>query len=109
MPNQYLRFSGGVSCRAVDYLNIVQVQDMIEISRSVDPNCSWFLFGSLARGHETPSDVDLLVIANEVESCIRIRSDLTDLLSLNPVDLTILTWNEEAELSFVKTVSALAL
>lgn len=106
MPSPYSRSYGNISTWAIEYLVAVQIDEMIEVSRAVDPECEWFLFGSLCRGQCAPSDVDLLILSDTIELCIEIRERLRYFLDANPVDLSIMTREEECELDFINNTKA---
>lgn len=109
MPSRYSKNYGNISVWAIDYLVAVRIDDMIEVSHTVDPDCKWFLFGSLCRNQRAPSDVDLLILSDTIECCIEIRERLQAFIDANPIDLSIMTWREERELNFIRNTRAQSL
>ena len=99
----------GFNERVIKYLDAVRILEMMEVSSRVDPASRWFVFGSIVAGDGVPSDIDFLLVSSGMELCQRMRNDLSSFLDANPVDLTIMTWEEEAELKFVDGVGAVAL
>jgi predicted nucleotidyltransferase len=106
MLSRYSKSYGNISVWVSDYLVAVRIDEMIEASNTVDPECKWFLFGSLCRGQSAPSDVDLLILSDTIECCIKIRERLRDFVDASPVDLSIMTWKEERELNFISNTRA---
>lgn len=72
------------------------------------PNNKCYLFGSLLQENiNLKSDIDILILyKNENEPKI-IREKLTPILLLFPIHIIFLTYEEENELNFIKTVKAI--
>jgi len=71
------------------------------------PNNKCYLFGSLLQENKKlKSDIDILILyKNENEPKI-IREKLDPILLSFPIHITFLTYEEEIELNFIKTVNA---
>lgn len=65
----------------------------------------WFLFGSFLND-DASSDIDLLAITTEGECMKLIRMKVEEILLSFPVELTIMSQAEEAELNFVAITQA---
>lgn len=100
---------GSIDTRLPELLRIVGFSEMMSVSRATDEKCLWYAFGSATRGTKAPSDIDLLLVVRDHWRGQKIRSDLRGVLNFNPIDLTILTRDEEVHLRFIKSVNAVPL
>lgn len=60
-----------------------------------------YLFGSALRPHAVWSDIDLLIVCRRTDHATPMRTALSDLCLVYPIDLTIMSCAEEAELGFI--------
>ena len=65
-------------------------------------NTRWYLFGSALRDPACAADVDLLVICQTHSAADALRQTAEGFAFFKPIDLSILTEDEEAEACFVK-------
>jgi predicted nucleotidyltransferase len=80
---------------------IRQVRTLAEKADLITGNTRWCLFGSALRDPVRAADVDLLVVCQSHSDADVIRRNAGKIASCKPVDLSILTKEEEAETSFV--------
>ena len=81
---------------------IAAVIDVIARLRDTD-GLSAFLFGSVAEGTPSWSDIDILVVCKRQTDGCAARKALTELCGAYPIDLTVMTVEEEAELDFIRS------
>ena len=62
----------------------------------------WYIFGSASRSRKYAADIDLLVICANDEVADHLRSIFSRYNFHRPMDLSILTEQEEEEISFVE-------
>ena len=72
-----------------------------------------YLFGSILKANTAPNDIDVLLIYTDYSdkistACCAIRSILEEEIGL-PVDLTVLSSNEERNTGFLKRIQPLCL
>lgn len=81
-------------------------QAIQRIAQSIDPDrsrTSWYVFGSSALGHSTPSDVDLMVICDGDGTADTVRRAVdADRLAPLPIHLSIFTVAEENEIGAIE-------
>lgn len=72
-----------------------------------------YLFGSILDDNSTPNDIDILLIYSEYSERIKLDSAVISSVLENkfglPVDLTILSMNEEKETMFLSRLNSLYL
>lgn len=80
-----------------------------EIAEKVWPECAgseWYLFGSVARGSATPSDIDLMILCVDDRQADTLRNLIDqDALAL-PIHLCLLTFEEAKEINAVEMQQA---
>lgn len=64
-------------------------------------NTRWYLFGSALRNPVQAADIDLLVVCQDHADADAIRRTTDEFAFCKHIDLSILTEDEEAEISFV--------
>lgn len=62
-----------------------------------------YLFGSALRANSMWSDIDILVVCERDEDGQLARESLSNLCMLYPIDLIVMTFEEEAEFDFVQS------
>jgi predicted nucleotidyltransferase len=77
-----------------------------ELSRDF-PKTRWYLFGSLLRQKSMPSDIDLLIVYQSDHEARGLRIRLGTMCGHLPIDLLLLTEDEESELDFISGQSAI--
>lgn len=80
-----------------------------EIAEQISQECigsEWYLFGSVARGSATPSDIDLMILCVDNGQADALRNLIDqDVLAL-PIHLSLLTFEEAEEINAVKAQQA---
>lgn len=66
----------------------------------------WYLFGSALRSPDCAADIDLLILCGSDDVADRIRSTVDPHHLALPIDLTLLTFEEETELGFIQRQQA---
>lgn len=61
-----------------------------------------FVFGSALKSIAAWSDVDLLLVYDCIDDAVSAKSALADICERYPIDLTVTSVEEEAELDFIK-------
>lgn len=90
-----------------DILEVIHFEEIREACGGSDGETRWFIFGSAARGVSAPNDVDLLLVSDSRTLIIEARRKIRHILKRNPVELIVMSSDEEQELSFVERVGAL--
>lgn len=90
-----------------DILVAIHFEEIREACGNSDGETRWFIFGSAARGVPAPNDVDLLLVSDNGTVAIEARRKIRHILKRNPVELIVMSSDEERELSFVERVGAL--
>lgn len=67
-----------------------------------EPLCFLYLFGSVLTEGRTPSDVDVLVVYDDVSVLAGVKQKLWETDLLCPLDVICLSKDEENELQFVR-------
>lgn len=80
---------------------IRQVHAMAERADATIGNTRWYIFGSALCGPALAADVDLLVVCQTHPAADAIRRIAGEFAFSRPIDLSILTEDEEAEVGFV--------
>jgi predicted nucleotidyltransferase len=80
---------------------IRQMRALAEKADVTIGNTRWYLFGSAICDPVRAADVDLLVVCRDPSDADAIRRTAGELVFYKPVDLSILTEDEETEVSFV--------
>lgn len=60
-----------------------------------------YLFGSALRPQAVWSDIDVLIVCRQANDAAQLRTALSDLCLIYPIDLTIMSRAEETEFGFV--------
>ena len=81
---------------------IAAVVDVIARLRETD-SVNVFLFGSVAEGSICWSDIDILIVCKRQIDGSAARKALAELCGAYPIDLTVMTVEEEAELDFIRS------
>lgn len=68
------------------------------------PTARWFAFGSSLTDAPLPSDVDIAVVCQTHEETACVRQALEPLSYEFPLDLVLLTENEDRELRFIESL-----
>jgi hypothetical protein len=80
------------------------IEALIDIASSIGSACTgseWYLFGSIARDAPAPSDIDLMILCVDHAQADLLRASIdTDALYL-PIDLSLLTFEEAAEIDAI--------
>ena len=82
---------------------------MIEACKEVDGDIRWYVFGSVLQNQQSPSDIDILCISPDPQTCCRVRSRCADFLLNAPIHLRLLTNQQEQALKFIERTDALDL
>lgn len=78
------------------------ILDKINLERSVTVGSEWYLFGSINRHSTSPQDVDVIVICIDDAQADAIRKLVRTLTLPLPVDLSLMTFDEAAELDVIR-------
>ncbi len=65
------------------------------------PNTKWYGFGSFFQGQSSYNDIDLLAVCLDAGEVSSVRSALSELSTVWPIHLIIMTDGEEAETEFI--------
>jgi predicted nucleotidyltransferase len=78
---------------------------LIEAERinAISQGTSWFLFGSAIGDFEHAADIDILVLCQSSCQTAFVRRELREICRRLPFHLFLVTEDEEAELSFIKS------
>lgn len=82
---------------------------MKSVSRSIDAELSWYVFGSVLKGQSSPSDIDVLCVTPDSSVSIQVYHCCHDCLMKAPIHLRVLTKKQEKVLKFIETVAAMKL
>lgn len=63
---------------------------------------SWYGFGSYFSDSPNFNDIDIMIMATDVEDCLKALKIANAVLEAWPIDLLALTVNEEKEVEFLK-------
>lgn len=66
----------------------------------------WYLFGSFLRNPKLAEDIDLLIVYQDENTTGQIRERLKELSTYFPLDLLLMTEEEEKSFDFIKTQNA---
>lgn len=80
---------------------VEQIRSLAQATEAVVGGSRWYLFGSGLNDPELGADVDLLVVCPDHSASIIVRCGLRGIRLARPLDLSILTDEEEAEIGFV--------
>jgi predicted nucleotidyltransferase len=95
-----------LSKSAKELLELIYFNEMHELCKDFEGSLQWYIFGSATRKDTCAKDVDLLLISDSQVVLREARSKMVHFLNRNPIDLTIMSEDEERELSFIKRVGA---
>jgi len=84
-----------------DYVGQLILQVAKAISVNV-PSAKWYGFGSYYLGNTLFGDIDILVVAQSLDDCSKVYSLSREICGEWPIDLLILTLDEENETSFIE-------
>ena len=90
----------------IEFLKSANIWEMIRLCEDSGISCEWYIFGSVAAGESSPSDIDVLLISDHDKDLDRARDVIKDYLLLAPIHLIAMTNQEESVLSFIESVSA---
>lgn len=80
------------------------IKDLIDIASRLGSSCTgseWYLFGSTVRGDLSANDIDLMILCIDHAQADFLRSQIDiDALDL-PLDLSLLTFEEAAEINAI--------
>lgn len=91
----------------IEFLNAANIWEMIRLCECNGISCGWYIFGSVAAGENSPSDIDVLLICDHDQDLDRARDVIKEYLLLAPIHLMFMTNQEECELNFIELVSAI--
>lgn len=80
------------------------VRAIVAVAESLDlaiGTSKWYVFGSALSNPTRAADIDLMVVCSDVAIAAEVKRCLHDVTFERPLDLSILTAEEEAELHFV--------
>jgi predicted nucleotidyltransferase len=92
----------------IDFVNAARVPDLIRLCESRGISCEWYIFGSVAAGGRSPSDIDVLLICDDEHSLDSVQDEVKEYLLRAPIHLVVMTSQEERDLNFREVVSAVA-
>lgn len=78
-----------------------EVRALTQTTGTMEHSTRWYLFGSALIDPHRAADIDLLIICPDHLAAVKIRSVLRDAHLIKPLDLSILTEEEETEIGFV--------
>jgi len=66
------------------------------------PSSKWYLFGSVTKNARLASDIDLLVVCKNASELLQVRRELETVCLKFPIDLLLMTDEDEKESSFIQ-------
>lgn len=81
------------------------INHVANISNKIE-GIEWYLFGSFLTNHVVISDIDLLIVYSNHRDPELIRSYFRNAELKLPLHFTFLTYEEELEFDFIKSVNA---
>lgn len=93
----------------IDFLKVARIPDIIRLCVSRGISCEWYIFGSVATGEKSPSDIDVLLICDDEHNLARVQDEILEYLLLAPIHLVAMTSQEERVLNFRELVDAVAI
>lgn len=67
----------------------------------------WFIFGSYLTAPKTANDIDILIVYQSIESAVAVRKSLRAISLCIPLDLLLMTNDEENEFNFIESQGAM--
>lgn len=80
--------------------------EMISACHEKNILAKWYIFGSVARGSEEASDIDILCVVPASDSIEETYNVCHGFLLRSPTDLRVLSSKNEKSLNFIKRTSA---
>jgi predicted nucleotidyltransferase len=88
---------------------VLKVRQEAQTLAAQVPSAQWYLFGSVIRGVQTPTDIDLLIVYKRDSDAHELRKGLEPFSWSLPLHLLLLRTDEESELQFVKEQRAMCI
>ncbi|MGO6926129.1 nucleotidyltransferase domain-containing protein [Rhizobium ruizarguesonis] len=92
-----------------DNVYFAGVFQMIRECRDIGLNAEWYIFGSACRGDTIPADIDILCLVDTYEVGREISEAVSSHLLRSPIDLRILSREDESRLDFKRRTGSVRL
>ncbi len=90
-----------------DDVYFVNVFEMIKECRDIGLDADWYVFGSASREDRMPADIDILCLVETYEVGRVISKAVNSHLLRSPIDLRILSREDEGRLNFIQRTGSI--